>query len=271
MGIVTISRGSFAGGKAVAEQLAQSLGWPLLGREEVLQQTASQYGIAESRLASALDSPPPFWEQMLGRRLAYVKCVTAVLLDHAGQGNLVYHGYVGHLLLAGVGHVLRVRVIADMEKRLAAAMQQGGLSRDQATAHIQRVDQDRSRWARALYGVNWESPELYDLVVNLQQVTPDSACAVIRRALEMPEFQPTAQSRRDLENLSLSCRVWAALASEPQTRSAGLHVAADDGQVVITGSVGSGKAADAVPRLAQAVKGVRSLRCEVGVGSDWYW
>jgi len=43
-----------------------------------------------------------------------VKCVTAVLLDHARQGNLIYHGHVGHLLLSGISHVLRVRVIADM-------------------------------------------------------------------------------------------------------------------------------------------------------------
>ena len=34
------------------------------------------------------------------------------LLECARGGDFVYHGYAGHLLLSGIAHVLRVRVIA---------------------------------------------------------------------------------------------------------------------------------------------------------------
>ena len=113
-------------------------------------------GISEKELADSLNLPPPAWQQVLGKRLAYVKCVTAVLLDHARQGKLIYHGNVGHLLLAGIPRVRRVRVIADTEQRINAAMAQTKMDRAETIAYIQRVDRERSKWAKVLYGVDWE-------------------------------------------------------------------------------------------------------------------
>lgn len=271
MAIVTISRGSFSGGKAVAEELARRLSHPVLSREDILARAAREYGIQEKELADSLNQPPPYWQQVLGKRLAYVKCVTAVLLDHARQGNLIYHGYVGHLLLTGIAHVVRVRIIAEMERRIAAAMQQAGLNREQAIAHIQRVDKERSRWAQVLYGVDWNDPGQYDLILNLRRLTPAGAAEIIARTCELPEFQPTSASRKRLEDLSLASRVWAVMAKDPDTRTAGVEVTAEDGAVVITGSAGSTKTIEAITRVARGVEGVKSLRCEVGMGADWHW
>lgn len=271
MGIITISRGSFSGGKAVAEELARQLGEPALSREQVLLQAARDYGLSEQEVADALNQPPPFWQQVLGKRLTYVKCVTAVLLDHVGEGQLIYHGHVGHLLLARVAHVLRVRVISGMEQRIQAAMRQASLDRAQAIAHIQRVDRERSRWAQVLYGVDWESPAQYDLVLNLERISVEGAAEIIRRTSELEDFKPTAVSRKSLEDLSLSCRVWAAMAKDPATRNAGLEVTADGGSVVIKGQVGSSKTIDAISRAARQVVGVKSLHNEVGIGGDWHW
>jgi len=271
MGLITISRGSYSGGKAVAEHLAGRLDYPVLSREQVLLQAAREYGISEKVLADSLNQPPPAWQQVLGKRLAYVKCVTAVLLDHARQGNLIYHGNVGHLLLAGISHTLRVRVIADMDQRTQAAMAQTKMDREQAVAHIQRVDKERSKWAKVLYGVNWEDPGQYDVILNLERISVASAGETIARMLELEEFQPTDASRKALEDASLSCRVWAAMAKNPSTRSASLEVRADNGEVVITGNVGSNKAIEAITQTARQVEGVKTLRCEVGMGTDWYW
>jgi cytidylate kinase len=271
MAIITISRGSFAGGKAVAQRLSKQLGYDLLGREELLAQAAQEYGVSEREMAGALNESPPFWQQVPGKRMTYVKCVTAVLVDHVRQGNLVYHGHVGHLLLGGLSHVLAVRVIADMETRIRSAMEQARLERDAAVAHIHRVDKERSRWARLLYGVDWQDPEQYDVVLNLGRMSAESACRTIARMTELADYMLTAESRKELEDLSLSSRVWAAMAKNPVTRSAGIQVVADGGQVVITGSVGSPQAVEAIPRLASAVEGIKNLRCEVGVGLDWGW
>lgn len=271
MGIITVSRGSFAGGRAVAERLSQLLGYPSLSREHVLTEAAQEYGILESELTRSLNEAPPFWQQVPGKRLAYVKCVTAVLLDHASRGDLIYHGHVGHLLLAGVPHVLRVRVTADLEFRIRSAMEQVHLKRDEAIAHIRRVDEERARWARLLYGVDWEDPTQYHLIVNLGRLSAASACEAIVRMSEMPEFQPTTEGLEAYENLRLSCKVWGSLARNAETRSAGLQVTARDGEVVISGTVASARALELIPRIAGEVPGVKSVKTEAGMGTDWYW
>jgi osmotically-inducible protein OsmY len=133
------------------------------------------------------------------------------------------------------------------------------------------VDKERSKWAKVLYGVNWEDPGQYDVILNLERISVASAGETIARMLELEEFQPTDASRKALEDASLSCRVWAAMAKNPSTRSASLEVRADNGEVVITGNVGSNKAIEAITQTARQVEGVKTLRCEVGMGTDWYW
>ena len=88
---------------------------------------------------------------------------------------------------------------------------------------------------------------------------------------EQKEFASTPESQKQLEDFSLSCRVWATLAKNPATRSAGIQVNADNGEVVIGGTAGSTKATELVAQIAETVEGVKSVRSEIGVGTDWYW
>jgi cytidylate kinase len=271
MAIITISRGTFSGGKALAEGLGRHLGYPVLSREEALAEAARTYGISEEEVSSALGDPPHFWQQMPGKRLAYLKCLTAVLLQRAEKGNLVYHGSAGHFLLGDVSHVLRVRVIAGMEFRIRAAREQMKCGREEAIAYIEKVDKKRRKWAQFLYGVEWDDPSLYDVVLNLDRMSVDSACLSLSRMVEMVEFQITPSSRKAQEDLLLACAVWIALAKDERTKTAFVNVAADGGKVTVRGNAGSGKTVDAVSSVAREVQGVKEVISEVGVGSDWYW
>lgn len=271
MAIIAISRGSFAGGRAVASDLARQLGYPCLGREEALTLAARDYGIVEAELRKSLDASPRFWEEVPGKRLAYVKCLTAVLLNQVQNGNLVYHGNVGHLLLSGLDCVLRVRVTADLDYRINAAMNQMGLSREKAMAHILQVDHARSRWAKAIYGVDCEDATQYDVTFGLGRLGVAHAVTAILQLAQTQVFRFSDHSRKQFADLHLGSRVWAELAKNPQTRSAGIQVVADDGVVTITGSVHSPAALELIPSIARGVPGVSSVTCTAGMGTDWYW
>jgi cytidylate kinase len=271
MAIITISRGTFSGGKALAERLAERLDYPCLSREDVISDAAKVYRISEEDLASAIGEPPPFWQEVPGKRIAYLKCVTAALLDHAKEGNLVYHGYAGHLLLGGISHLIRVRVIADMGFRINAAMEQMNLGRDEAILYIEKVDKDRTKWTRFLYGVEWGDPALYDVVLNLERMSVESACETIVNMTNLHDFEATPGSEKAFDDLVLSTRVWASLAKSDRTKTAYVKVVADDGRVTISGNAGSEKVLDAIPEVAREVDGVTKVISEVGIGSDWYW
>ena len=262
MPIITISRGTFSGGRAIAERLAQQLGYPCASRETILE-AAAQYGVPTTKLREAMDKPPSFWQRLAGERTSYIDYFRAALCERADDGKLVYHGYAGNMLLKGISHVIRVRVIADWEFRIDAAMRERNLGRQEAIDYITKVDSERAKWMQVMYGVNWYDPSLYDIVLNLERISLASACDVLSRMAQLPEFQPTPASLQAVEDLALSSRVRAVLSKDSRTRTSEVQVAAKDGVVTITGSAWFQEQVEAVRSVASKVPGVKEVRCDV--------
>lgn len=271
MAIITISRGTFSGGNALAECLSARLGYPRLGREEAISEAEKEYGISLDKLTAAVKSPPSIWQQTIGPRVAYLKCLTAAIMDHAKEGDLVYHGYAGHLLLSGVPQVLRVRVIAGIESRIEMAIKQMNLTRNEAVEYIEKVDKERSRWTHFLYGLEWQDPVLYDWVLNLDSISIENACELVACRIKLDDYKSTPESQKAFEDALLSSRVWASLAKEERTRVASVQVTADSGVVTLSGSLGSKKTLEAILQIANQVTGVKSTINHLGIGTDWYW
>ena len=101
MTIVTISRGSFSGGVAVARLVSERLCVPCISREEVRDAAHAADGAQESPGAT-LDEPPRFWQKTPGKLPAHLNRLRARMLEQAPDGEFVYHGQAGQLLLGGV-------------------------------------------------------------------------------------------------------------------------------------------------------------------------
>jgi hypothetical protein len=183
--------------------------------------------------------PPSLWERLTGHREAYITYFRAALSAKAQEGDLVYHGHVGHLLLPGVSHVLRVRVVAPLEYRLQTVLREQQCTWSEARAHIERMDRERARWVRFLFGVDWEDPHLYNVILHLDRMTLASACETVCRLVSRPEFQPTATSRQALQDFGLASHVEAVLLQDPRTQNGRLQVLATEGNLLITGVVWS--------------------------------
>lgn len=268
MAVITVSRGTYSGGETVAKLLAERLEYQFLSREALFNSTASEYGIPIDRLVAAMEKPPSFWQQFDSERLRYRNYVRAALCAEARGGNLVYHGHAGHLVLAGVSHVIRVRVIADMNYRVASVIETRGLSRKDAISHIRKMDFERGRWARFLYGIDWGDSSLYDVTLNLAHMSALSAAEVVLRMVDLEEFKPTPQSLRTMDGLALGSRIWATLARNPRTASADLEVTAEDGVVTVMGAARSFAAIQAIAEVAGQVEGIRELKFDVAVASS---
>jgi cytidylate kinase len=270
MAIITISRGSYTDGIAVAEELARTLGHPCVSREVVLE-AAQDSGVNEAALHSTLQEPPHFWEKTPGRIPAHLNLIRAALLRRAQGGELVYHGYAGQFLLGGIPDVLRVRIIAGPEKRIAALMTDFHMSHKEAAAHLRKLDVQLAKWTRFLYGVEWQDPSLYDVVLNLDNLSVDGAVKTLVQMTQLDDFQPTDESRKAFADLFLSSAVWAALTKDPRTKGGNIRVGADDGKVLITGVAPNTRAITAIQDVAEQVDGVRELDNQAGVGGNWSW
>jgi cytidylate kinase len=266
MAIITISRGSMSGGEAVATSLSNTLCYAMMGREGLVGAPA-QLGVSEELLAQKINRGPGIWERMTSNRRFYLVAVQATLADHIQSGNLVYHGHAGHLLLRGVPGVLRVRLIAPLEMRVRAVMERQQLNRGAAVDYIHNVDEDRIRWTKFIYGVDWSDPSLYDMVVNLEKLSVQAACVGIAAVIGQPEFAVTPATQKSLADFRLASQVKLALARNLLTKDVDFEVTADDGSVEISGELPragmlthvSERDEGEVRRTAMAVEGVKTV------------
>jgi cytidylate kinase len=259
MSIITISRGSLSGGQALAERLAERLGYRCISSEALIE-AAAKYGVPEPKLSEVFDKTPNFWERLTKSRRLYLIFIQAAMCDLAQLGRLVYHGQGGQQLLKGVSHVMKVRLIAPLEYRLKIALEREGFAnREVAMQHLQHVDEERLRRMRYLFNVDWRDPALYDVVLNLEHMSLETAADVVIYMAQHPEYQPTPTSEKRLNDLALSCRIKASLAAHPTTSGVDVNVRADDGIVWVTGLVDSGELEYEILRVAQTVSGAKEV------------
>jgi cytidylate kinase len=206
MSIITISRGTYHRGKEVAEKLAQKLGYACISRE-ILLEASEEYNVPEIKLIRAIEDAPSILDRLTRQKEKYVAFIRAALLKHVQKDNVVYHGLFGHFFLQDIPHVLKVRIVGDLEARVADEVKREGISAEKAREIIMRDDQERRKWALYLYGADAWDATLYDLVIHLKAITVDDAVTVISNVAGLPGFQTTPESQQAIDNLVEAARM----------------------------------------------------------------
>ena len=258
MPIITISRGSFSGGKMLAESLAKRLGYRCIDRDQIIQKAAA-WGVSQDDLRTAIEKSPTFLGQSQHTKYLYLAFIQAALTEEVRTGNVIYHGLAGHLLLGKGPHVLRTRIIAPMEYRIGRLQDRLKCNRQEAMAYIEKIDEDRRKWTRFLYGVDWRDASLYDIVLNLEQISLEDACDVVCSASQLKYFELTPEIQRAMNDLATASYVKANLAMNPATFNVQFEVVAQGGSVSIKGDIIDPHQAKKIGNLVRAVPGVTEV------------
>ena len=206
MPIITISRGSMSGGKALAECLADVLGYRCVARQ-VVKDAAESLGASPEAFSAEFEAVPRLWSRLTTERKIYVLAIKTALAELCAEGDLIYHGLAGQLLLREVPCLLRVRLIAPMEMRVEALTKaHHRMDRKSAEDLIHNLDRDRGRWVKLLWDVGVQDPLLYDFTINLASISLDTACAIIAEMAAQPEYQITEEVKAELEAFAFECR-----------------------------------------------------------------
>ena len=255
MAVITISQGSFSGGRMLAEAVARRLGYRCIDRQQLIEK-AERWGVSQEELHTTMEKPPKFFGQSPHTKYRYLAFIQAALTQEVRRGNAIYHGLAAHLLLGKGQHVLRTRIIAPMAFRIGMVEFKRGCSRKEAIAYIEQMDEERRKWTRYVYGVDWTDPSLYDVVLNLEQMTLVDACDIVCAMAECVSFQPTPEVMADLRNLALASSVKAHLAMDHETANMEFEVSADDGAVSIKGDIDAPAQIKKILGVVKAIPGV---------------
>ncbi len=258
MPIITIFRGAFSGGQPVAEKVAEQMGYRCVSRE-VLLEASQQYGIPETKFLEILETEPRWWERWRESLRLYRIALQAAMCEVGQGGNMVYHGHMGHELLRGVSHVLKVHLTAPMEFRIEQVRSREGLGEGAARRYIEHVDRSRSRRLEEVFGGDWRDSSRYDLVLNIANMSLETASHLIAEVAKREEYRPTAESERVFRDLTVTSRVQGVLVVSPTTRGLNIHVQTEQGAVRVSGILTQPALHQEIIQLVEKVPGVTNV------------
>lgn len=227
MSMITISRGSYTRGKEVAEKLSQRLDMFCISRDSLID-SLDGFHIPEIKLIRNIHDAISVLDRFSYGKERYLVAMRSALLQQFNQDNLVYHGLAGHVVLKDITHVLKVRIIADIELRVQEEMDRANISAQEARFILKKDDEERRKWSLYLYGIDIWDPRLYHLVLKIGEINVDDAVDIIFNTVRLSCFVTTSKSRQKLADMTLAAQVQASLFDFPSAR-----VTAKDGKVNI--------------------------------------
>jgi cytidylate kinase len=211
MSIITISREVGSGGNEVAHKLCEILGYRYFDKA-LMTEVAVKMGISEAevidysedsyKLRSFIDN--------LFRRREPLATVTVKGTDTSGamiqmteildeeralkliqrtierlreRDNIVIVGRGSQVILRDAPGVLHIRIVAPLEQRIGRIMMNLSLTRGEARDYIASKDKASEEYLHRFYGVDWNDPALYHLIVNMGKWSIDEATGIIQDAL----------------------------------------------------------------------------------------
>ncbi len=255
---ITVSRKMGTHGSEIAKRVANDLGYHFYDTKAI-NHMAQELGFLGSVREIDEKVPSIFQRVFSPRPMVYLERLYSVIYELAKQGNAVFLGRGSHLLLRDFPCALHVRVTASPETCIRALLAQG-LNREAAARAIKRTDDERSAFVRFAFGVDWEDPARYDLVLNMDKLSVTLAVGTVLHMIRSPEIsEASTDAVRALGMLALASRAEAALseATHGYGFSASLSVSvAEPGTVRVSGNVEAETNKAQVENVLRSVKGV---------------
>ncbi|MCE1227237.1 MAG: cytidylate kinase family protein [Geobacteraceae bacterium] len=259
MAIITISREMGTGAYGIAKELAKKLKYTLVDGPK-LASCAAEYGLSLEML-QAVDEKPPSYNTVEDRaRAASLNSIELILLDLAKKGNVILYGRGGQDLVQGCGNVLRLRFVADFEERVERFAEREWIDPDLAQELIRRSDHQRGGFIHFYFDRDWNDPLGYDLVFNTSRLSPGAIVDIIVAAVKDPQLKEAdSWSVAEIENTILVKKIETALLRSEELEYRPFRIDVEEGQVTLSGYIGSEQEKRAALKVAAAIQGVTSV------------
>jgi hypothetical protein len=260
MPIIMISSVSHCSAEELAQDLGRKTGWPTLSRRQLADDAHAQ-GIKLGRLETSIIKKPINNERLAREKDIYLAYITAAICEKARDGNLVYEGRAGHLLLPGVRHRLRVGLMAPKEARIEKAIADLNLPREKVSSYLDQIDEDFEKWVHYVHKAEWRDPALFDFFINLQTISLSHASDLLVNIASLPDYCTTTETRRAMGNHHLTAKAKLRLETDDRTRRANFWVRAVDGTVTVTYMPGQKGIDHAIIEVLEQLEGCNKVQC----------
>ena len=179
MNVITISREMGSEGDHIAGLVASMFGYKLVDRQAVIKEAQKRGLIAPKIAQEVIERRPPFLAKFDERRTSAIYSLRSLLREMAAKGEVVIVGLGANLELKEHIETFDVRVVADLEVRIARIEHESKLSREQAKKALKQGDRESAEYVNHFFLSDWSDPEHYDLVINTTRIPADVAARLI--------------------------------------------------------------------------------------------
>ena len=197
MSVITIARQFGAGGKTLGSLVAKRLGYTLVD-EEIVEMLAQEADVSSDWVDSiaremgsetfltrimlkfgpfrkgyvnvSMETSPGYFDGNL-----YISLLYKIIPKIAAQDNVVIIGRGGQYILADQPDTYHFLMIADIEHRINFVMDHYDLDRKQAQVVVDKQSKRRLTLYRYFARTDYDQPELYHMVFNMNRVTIEKA------------------------------------------------------------------------------------------------
>lgn len=260
MPLVAMTREMGSLGKDVAAGLAARTNRKVV-YQEIIEPLANKMRLRKSHVERFLEGKSGIWERLTTDKTSLSIFTADETFRFLRDGSTaVIRGWGAVHLLRNVPHVVRVRICAPLEMRVARMMQR--LATDNRAAvesEIALSEEAHGAITRRHFGLNWRDAEHYDLVLSTERLSVEECVDEVERVMQFPCFQETPESIRLVEDLALEWSVRSALRRDARTADTQITVKGDGGVVRLQGVVDSQQQSEAVAEVARAVEEAKSV------------
>jgi cytidylate kinase len=266
MPLITISHSLGSADRGIARSVAKELRVELFD-DQKLKERALQRGIQPEDLKGLDERAPGFFDRFLNTKPeSFLDLMESVVYDIARRGEGVIVGHGSQFLLRDFGCALHVLIHASRPYRVQQIMEQQHLSREGAEKMIDKSDNEKKGFFHFAFNMNWESPSLYDLIINTGKIGNESTVNIILETARSDEIKACSLTALEtMERLSQERAIRSTLLNNNLNLSL-LHLEVPQkGTAVLRGFVYSDGEKQHVVELVKAVAGITEVQSELSV------
>jgi cytidylate kinase len=269
MHFITFSRKMGANGSEIARQVAEKLEYNFYDTEAI-EKAAREMGFLESVKEIDKKAPSLFQRVFSHKPTIELDRLTSVIYELAQKGDAVFLGRGSQILLKSFNCALHIRVVASLEKRVQNLLERG-FHREVALKAIEQTDHERGSFIKFAFGVDWENPNLYDVILNMDKLSVQLAVNIVIQMARSEDIKACSiDAMKSIEMMGLTHRAEAALIEAGLTYGpAGAYVSViveEPGRVRLLGVVDDKTTKTRAEKIVKDVKGVESIENQIRVG-----
>jgi cytidylate kinase len=265
MAVITVSRQLGSLGTEIAGEVAKRLNYAFAEKEQIGKMLVG-YGFPELEVEKFDEKRTPPWDYLSIKRTKFLHLIRAVIYGLASQDNVVIVGRGGQVLLQDLPGALHVRVIAPFEVRVKRLIKGGQVDEKQAIGILRRSDYDSFGYMQSFFHVDWNNPELYNLLINSAKFPVEGAVQMIIDSARVKESHGGEQKAPEkLADLALLQKVEVLLIDLLGVEFRQLEASVEKGVVALKGGVGSQAKKENCERMIRSLEGVKGMENQLSI------